>query len=59
MRLAARIEKMAQGSNSDLAIGTSCFEKHGTGLFCKSPVAKTCRGEIVHLHGSDGSMYVH
>ncbi|KAK4506990.1 hypothetical protein PRZ48_000724 [Zasmidium cellare] len=58
VKLAAGIEQMAQGRNKDLAIGTSCFEKHGTGLFSKSPATKTCRGEIVHLHGSDGSMHL-
>ncbi|KAF2172940.1 hypothetical protein M409DRAFT_16891 [Zasmidium cellare ATCC 36951] len=58
VKLAACIERIAQGNSTDLAIGTSCFEKHGTGLFSKSPATKTCRGEIVHLHGSDGSMHL-
>lgn len=58
MKLAAAIEQMAHDNPRDLAIGTSCFEKHGTGLFSKSPVTKTCKGEIVHLHGSDGSMHL-
>lgn len=58
LKLAAGIEQMACGNNQDLAIGTSCFEKHGTGLFSKAPTTKTCRGEIVHLHGLDGSMHL-
>lgn len=41
-----------------LEIGTSCFEKHGTGLFCTSPKRRTCGGEIVHAHPSDGSMHL-
>lgn len=55
-KLAAAIETM--GSSSDhLLIGTSCFEKHGTGLFSISPAKRTCRGEIVHAHPSDGSLH--
>lgn len=35
----------------DLAVGTSCFEKHGLGLFARRPVNHTCRGEVCHVHG--------
>lgn len=41
-----------------LAEGTSCFEKHGTGLFSLAPIVRTCRGEVCHLHPSDGSMHL-
>ena len=45
-------------ANDDLLIGTSCFEKHGTGLFSLSPAKSTCKGEICHAHPSDGSMHL-
>lgn len=57
-------EKLAQGiedmgaKNENLLIGTSCFEKHGTGLFSISPAKSTCQGEICHAHPSDGSMHM-
>jgi hypothetical protein len=41
-----------------IGIGTSCFEKHGLGLFARLPVNKTCRGEICHVHSSDHSMHM-
>lgn len=49
---------MARENSRDPAIGTSCYEKHGTGLFSRRPAVRTCQGEIVHLHASDGSMHV-
>lgn len=52
------VERIAQTNETDLHIGTSCFEKHGTGLFCKEPVRRTCQGEVVHLHPTDGSMHL-
>lgn len=57
-KLASAIRDMAPGKNNDLKIGTSCFEKHGTGLFSTFPANQTCRGEIVHVHPSDGSMHL-
>ncbi|KAI0482770.1 hypothetical protein GGR56DRAFT_206649 [Xylariaceae sp. FL0804] len=42
-----------------VVIGTSCFEKHGMGLFARQrPVNATCRGEICHVHDSDHSMHL-
>jgi len=55
--LASGIEGMA-AANTSLEIGTSCFEKHGTGLFSTSPAKRTCGGEICHAHPSDGSMHL-
>lgn len=57
-KLARAVEAMAPGKNNDMVIGTSCFEKHGTGLFSTVPANTTCRGEIVHLHPSDGSFHM-
>ena len=54
--LAEEISRMGT-TNERLELGTSCFEKHGTGLFSHSPVKRTCRGEVVHAHPSDGSMH--
>lgn len=56
-QLAASIQQMGIG-NPAFELGTSCFEKHGTGLFSLSPVKRTCRGEICHAHPSDGSMHM-
>ncbi|KAH9845476.1 hypothetical protein Tdes44962_MAKER06602 [Teratosphaeria destructans] len=56
-RLRAGIEEMGR-SEQGLEIGTSCFEKHGTGLFSVVPAKRTCGGEIVHAHPSDGSMHM-
>lgn len=55
-KLAGAIRDMAPGVNNELTIGTSCFEHHSTGLFSVCPANQTCRGEIVHVHPSDGSM---
>jgi hypothetical protein len=56
-KLRAAIEEMGT-TNENMTVGTSCFEKHGTGLFYSSPVKRTCKGEIVHAHPSDGSMHL-
>ena len=45
-------------ANEHLFTRTSCFEKHGEGLFASSPVKRTCDGEICHAHRSDGSMHM-
>ncbi|KAI0095799.1 hypothetical protein GGR51DRAFT_567618 [Nemania sp. FL0031] len=42
----------------ELGIGTSCFEKHGLGLFARYPVNNTCQGEICHVHNSDHSLHL-
>ncbi|KAJ1331533.1 2,4-didehydro-3-deoxy-L-rhamnonate hydrolase [Microdochium nivale] len=41
-----------------LGLGTSCFEKHGLGLFARFPINNTCQGEIVHVHSSDYAMHM-
>ncbi|EOD44309.1 hypothetical protein UCRNP2_8978 [Neofusicoccum parvum UCRNP2] len=56
--LAARLRDMARDPRNALVEGTSCFEKHGTGLFSLSPLTRTCRGEVCHVHGSDGSLHM-
>ncbi len=63
-RLATEIERLA-ANDKRLNIGTSCFEKHGTGLFYipevtteKAHTTHKCKEEICHLHGSDGSMHM-
>lgn len=56
--LDARLKIMAQEKNNSLKLGTSCFEKHGTGLFSLDPIARTCRGEVCHAHPSDGSLHM-
>ncbi|TKA67414.1 hypothetical protein B0A55_09090 [Friedmanniomyces simplex] len=57
-QLARAIEALAISNPPHLRIGTSCFEKHGTGLFSTSPAKRTCGGEICHAHPSDGSMHL-
>ncbi|KAK5132915.1 hypothetical protein LTR08_008361 [Meristemomyces frigidus] len=57
-KLAQAIERMGHEHADDLEIGTSCFEKHGTGLFSRAPAKRTCQGEICHAHASDGSMHM-
>ena len=56
-KLAARIERLPSTSEG-LILGTSCFEKHGTGLFSTLPAKQTCKGEVCHAHASDGSMHI-
>ncbi|KAK4560575.1 hypothetical protein LTR86_005772 [Recurvomyces mirabilis] len=56
-KLANSIETMGRSSDR-LRLGTSCFEKNGTGLFSTSPAKRTCNGEICHAHPSDGSMHM-
>jgi hypothetical protein len=57
-RLAAELCALVTADPERLVLGTSCFEKHGTGLFSRSPVRRTCGGEICHAHPSDGSMHM-
>lgn len=56
-KLSAEIKELAR-ENIHLEEGTSCFEKHGTGLFSNFPKRRTCRGEICHAHPSDGSLHL-
>ncbi|KAF4338521.1 hypothetical protein FBEOM_7560 [Fusarium beomiforme] len=57
------LSSLASASPSKLKIATSLAERHGPALFVASekpshPVAKRTRGEIGHMHGSDGSIHV-
>ncbi|KAK8090106.1 hypothetical protein PG997_005067 [Apiospora hydei] len=45
-------------NNASIGIGTSCFEKHGMGLFSRFPFNKTCQGEICHVHDTDYAMHM-
>ncbi|KAI4722347.1 hypothetical protein E4T48_01287 [Aureobasidium sp. EXF-10727] len=56
-KLASAIHTIAD-DNTHLHEGTSCFEKHGTGLFSDNPQRRTCGGEICHAHPSDGSLHL-
>jgi hypothetical protein len=56
--LANAIESLSQKHSSRLRLGTSCFEKHSTGLFSLEVVNRTCNGEICHAHPSDGSLHM-
>ncbi|KAF4959846.1 hypothetical protein FGADI_1349 [Fusarium gaditjirri] len=57
------LSSLASSSSSKLKIATSLAERHGPALFVASdkpshPIAKRTRGEVGHMHGSDGSMHV-
>ncbi|KAF4446400.1 hypothetical protein F53441_9968 [Fusarium austroafricanum] len=57
------LSSLASESPSKLKIATSLGERHGPALFIVSenpshPTVKLTRGEIGHMHGSDGSMHV-
>ncbi|KAI9827452.1 MAG: hypothetical protein M1832_004801 [Thelocarpon impressellum] len=56
--LAERIKALAGRHSTSLRLGTSCFEKHGTALFSRRPLNRTCNGEICHAHPSDGSLHM-
>ncbi|KAF2145741.1 uncharacterized protein K452DRAFT_349190 [Aplosporella prunicola CBS 121167] len=55
---AEALRDLARDPRNLLVEGTSCFEKHGTGLFSLRPRTRTCRGEVCHVHGSDGSLHM-
>ncbi|KAF5615339.1 hypothetical protein F25303_13810 [Fusarium sp. NRRL 25303] len=57
------LSSLASSSSSKLKIATSLAERRGPALFVASekpshPIAKRTGGEIVHMHGSDGSMHI-
>ncbi|KAI2614601.1 uncharacterized protein GGS25DRAFT_57779 [Hypoxylon fragiforme] len=52
------LENHGKRNPEEVGIGTSCFEKHGLGLFARYPFNKTCQGEICHVHNSDYSMHL-
>ncbi len=56
--LSGAISELAHRHPTRLRTGTSCFEKHGTGIFSVTPANNTCEGEICHAHPSDGSLHM-
>ncbi|KAL4894086.1 hypothetical protein BDV59DRAFT_176810 [Aspergillus ambiguus] len=70
--LTAAMLHLTQQHPDLLYAGTSCFEKHSTGIFCRlgtsPPTATaglrpvfsrhTCNGEVCHGHPSDGSLHL-
>ncbi|KAI1333433.1 hypothetical protein F5Y16DRAFT_13853 [Xylariaceae sp. FL0255] len=52
------LENHGQAHSNEIGVGTSCFEKHGLGLFSRYPFNKTCQGEICHVHNSDHSLHL-
>ncbi|GAP86125.1 hypothetical protein SAMD00023353_0302580 [Rosellinia necatrix] len=52
------LEAHGHAHAEEMGIGTSCFEKHGLGLFARYPVNNTCQGEICHVHNSDHSLHL-
>lgn len=57
-RLSEEIANMANVHPERLCVGISCFETHGMGLFSKTQLNRTCRGEICHAHAIDGSLHM-
>ncbi|KAI9808617.1 MAG: hypothetical protein M1825_003767 [Sarcosagium campestre] len=56
--LGAGLRDLVELYPSSLALGTSCFEKHGTGLFSLQAANRTCNGEVCHAHQTDGSLHM-
>ncbi|KAI1447949.1 hypothetical protein ABKA04_006140 [Annulohypoxylon sp. FPYF3050] len=52
------LENHGHMNSDEVGVGTSCFEKHGLGLFARYPFNNTCQGEICHVHNSDYSMHL-
>ncbi|KAI1501727.1 hypothetical protein F5X99DRAFT_189948 [Biscogniauxia marginata] len=58
LALRRMLEGHARAREADIGVGTSCFEKHGMGLFARYPLNNTCQGEICHVHNSDHSLHM-
>ncbi|XXG94622.1 hypothetical protein Hte_000879 [Hypoxylon texense] len=58
LALRRTLENHSSVNSEEVGVGTSCFEKHGMGLFARYPFNKTCQGEICHVHNSDHSMHM-
>lgn len=58
--LGAAMDALAADPARRLVTGTSCFEKHGPGLFSAAPATRSanCAGEVCHAHPSDGSLHL-
>ncbi|KAI1823980.1 hypothetical protein F4861DRAFT_539444 [Xylaria intraflava] len=52
------LENHGRAHGDEIGVGTSCFEKHGLGLFARYPHNNTCQGEICHVHNSDHSLHL-
>ncbi|KAI2635301.1 hypothetical protein GGS21DRAFT_75002 [Xylaria nigripes] len=52
------LENHGHNHSEEMGIGTSCFEKHGIGLFARYPLNNTCQGEVCHVHNSDHSLHL-
>lgn len=52
------LEAHGNKHRDSIGVGTSCFEKHGMGLFARFPFNNTCQGEICHVHNSDFAMHM-
>jgi hypothetical protein len=57
-RLQQRLESLASDRPDKFVIATSTIEKHGFAVYARYPVNLRGRGEVVHLHDSDGSMHL-
>ncbi|KAI4863728.1 hypothetical protein F4820DRAFT_449694 [Hypoxylon rubiginosum] len=58
LALRRTLENHSNVNSEQVGVGTSCFEKHGLGLFARYPFNKTCQGEICHVHNSDHSLHM-
>ncbi|KAF2667287.1 hypothetical protein BT63DRAFT_480283 [Microthyrium microscopicum] len=58
--LRTNIAALANAHPKVLISKTSCFEKHGPGLFARTARNLTphCNGEVCHAHPSDGSLHL-
>ncbi|KAI9041959.1 uncharacterized protein KD926_006296 [Aspergillus affinis] len=70
--LTHKIEELVLANPQKYILGTSCFEKHSTGIFASSCTTTTpstpsveekhrrttCNGEICHSHPIDGSLHL-
>ncbi|EHA17993.1 hypothetical protein ASPNIDRAFT_126803, partial [Aspergillus niger ATCC 1015] len=58
--LSHEIQHLVSQNPEALYEGTSCFEKHSTGMFCSSTDTPTStqQQEVCHAHPSDGSLHL-
>lgn len=58
--LSSSIRNLIQCHQDRLFLGTSCFEKHSTGIFANAAFRSrpTCNGEVCHAHPCDASMHL-
>ncbi|KAK8126124.1 uncharacterized protein PG998_001883 [Apiospora kogelbergensis] len=58
LRLRKILQQHSDKNIENIGVGTSCFEKHGMGLFARYPFNNTCQGEICHVHNTDFAMHM-